>query len=89
MPRNKNIGVDIINNEGSNYLSYLIMKYKQDRILILQKVWFYQFIPGNSNENQEYRVHFAFNQDGNFAARKYIDFKWKYENYEGYQKLDF
>lgn len=88
-PRNKYVGVDIIDNEGCDYLSYLLMKYKQDLTLFLQKVWFYQFIPGNSNENQEYRMHFAFNQDGTYAARKYIDFKRKYENYEVYLKLDF
>lgn len=89
VPRNKYVGVDIIDNEGCDYLSYLLMKYKQDLTLFLQKAWFYQIIPGNSNENQEYRMHFAFNQDGTYAARKYIDFKRKYENYEVYQKLDF
>ncbi|WP_255450173.1 MULTISPECIES: hypothetical protein [unclassified Apibacter] len=44
------------------------MKFKQDRTLILQKVWFYQFIPGNSSNYQEYCMHFAFDQDGNYAA---------------------
>ena len=89
MLRNKHVGVDIIDNEGCDYLSYLLMKYKQDLILFLQKVWFYQFIPGNSNENQEYRMHFAFDQDGTYAARIYIDFKRKYENYEGNQNWTF
>ena len=89
VPRNKHVGVDFIDNEGRNYLSYLFNEVKEDRTLFLEEVWFYQFIPGNSSEEQEYRMHFAFDQDGNYAARKYIDSKGKYEDYEGNQKLDF
>ena len=87
--RNKHVGVYFIDNEGRTYLKYLFDEVKEDRTLFLEEVWFYQFIPGNSSEEQEYRMHFAFDQDGNYAARKYIDPKGKYEDYEGNQKLDF
>ncbi|OCG64081.1 hypothetical protein A9G48_03915 [Gilliamella sp. wkB18] len=89
VPRNKHVGVYFIDNEGRTYLKYLFDEVKEDRTLFLEEVWFYQFIPGNSSEEQEYRMHFAFDQDGNYAARKYIDSKGKYEDYEGNQKLDF
>ncbi|MCO6564179.1 MAG: hypothetical protein J6581_01915 [Apibacter sp.] len=89
VPRNKHVGVYFIDNEGRTYLKYLFDEVKEDRTLFLEEVWFYQFIPGNSSEEQEYRMHFAFDQDGNYAARKYIDPKGKYEDYEGNQKLDF
>ena len=82
VPRNKHVGVHFIDNEGREYLTYLFHEVKEDRTLFLQEVWFYQFIPGNSSEDQEYRIHFVFDQDGNYAARKYIDSKRKYEDYE-------
>ena len=89
MPRNQYIGVHFIDNEGRTYLKYHFGEVKEDRTLFLEEVWFTQYIAGNSSEDQEYRIHFAFDQDGTYAARKYIDSKRKYEDYEGNQKLDF
>ena len=89
VPRNKHVGVHFIDNEGREYLTYLFHEVKEDRTLFLREVWFTQYIAGNSSEDEEYRIHFAFDQDGNYAARKYIDSKRKYEDYEGNQTLDF
>ena len=89
MPRNQYIGVHFIDNKGRTYLKYHFGEVKEDRTLFLEEVWFTQYIAGNSSEDQEYRIHFAFDQDGTYAARKYIDSKRKYEDYEGNQKLDF
>ncbi|WP_223064570.1 hypothetical protein, partial [Frischella japonica] len=89
VPRNQYIGVHFIDNEGRTYLKYHFGEVKEDRTLFLEEVWFTQYIVGNSSEDEEYRIHFAFDQDGNYAARKYIDSKRKYEDYEGNQTLDF
>lgn len=87
MPKNKHIGLNFIDYAGRKYLSYLFHEIKEDRTLFLREIWYYHFTSENG-ENEDYRIHFVFDEEGNINYRKYDDKNQKFEDYESNRKFD-
>lgn len=87
VPKNKHIGVNFIDDAGRNYLKYLFREVKEDRTLFLREVWYYHFT-SETQESEDYRLHFVFDQEGNVAIRKYDEINQKTEDYESNRRFD-
>ncbi|MCX2449963.1 hypothetical protein OQX61_01650 [Pedobacter sp. PLR] len=87
VPKNKHIGVNFIDGAGRNYLTYLFHEVKEDRMLFIREIWCYHFTSG-SGENEDYRLHFVFDEEGNVNYRKYDEKNQKIEDYESNRKFD-
>ncbi len=88
VPRNNHFGVNFIDYSGRKYLYYSFRTSEKylDK-LFLQEIWYYKF-SDDEGEEQEYRIHFAFDEEGGYAARKYIDSQNRIEDYKGNRTLD-
>jgi len=86
MPKNNHLGVNFMDGEGRNYLKYLFNEVEVGKKLFLREVWYYQYKEGADNE--DYRLHFVFDEKGNIALRKYDEIAQKAIDYEGKQALD-
>ncbi|MCX2449967.1 hypothetical protein OQX61_01670 [Pedobacter sp. PLR] len=87
VPKNKHIGVNFIDDAGRKYLTYLFHEVKEDRTLFLQEIWYYHFT-SERGENEDYRLHFVFDEEGNVNYRKYDEKNQKIEDYESNRKFD-
>ncbi|MDR2235734.1 MAG: hypothetical protein LBE92_06395 [Chryseobacterium sp.] len=88
MPQSKHISVEFLDLVGRKYLNYLFGESKRfpDRIF-LNEVWYYDFT-SETTEEEEYRLHFNFNEDGNVKYTKFNDKIGKSEDFEANQKID-
>ena len=86
--KSSHAGVEFIDFIGRKYLNYLFgesLRNKEE--LFLREIWYYHFT-SESGENEDYRIHFVFDEEGNINYRKYDDKNQKFEDYESNRKLD-
>jgi len=81
VPRNKHVGVNFLDQVGRRYLTYLFHEVKEDRTLFLREIWYYNF-SSESTENEDYRLHFVFDETGQVNYRKYDEQNEKIQDYE-------
>ena len=84
---NEFIGVNFLDSVGREYLVYHFAEVEPMKKLFLEEVW-YSFYPNSEAKDENYRLHFAFDQDGNAAYRKYDDLAHKIYDYETKEPLD-
>jgi len=82
VPENDHVGVNFIDGDGRKYLAYLFDEIEPAKKLFLKEVWFWQYAKATTDE-ELFRKHFVFDQEGNVNSRKYIDREQRYEDYEG------
>lgn len=85
-PENKHVGVNFIDPAGRNYLTYLFTEVELRTKLFLREVWYLHF-SSETKENEDYRLHFVFDEQGNVAARKYDERNKKMLDYEGKEPI--
>ncbi|SHG09624.1 hypothetical protein [Pedobacter caeni] len=76
------IRANFIDGAQRVYLSYFFFPSKTyaDQIF-LEEIWYYHF-SAESNENEDYRLHFVFDQSGHVSYRKYDEQNKKIQDYE-------
>ncbi len=84
---NEFIGVNFLDDSGREYLIYHFCEVEPMKKLFLEEVW-YSFYPNSDAKDENYRLHFVFDQDGNAAYRKYDDLAHKTYDYETKEPLD-
>ena len=88
VPENRHIGIQFLDFSGRKYLHYLFGESKKGKEkLFLGEVWYYHFT-SETLENEDYRLHFVFDEDGNISYRKYDEKEQKIEDYEGNRALN-
>lgn len=87
VPRNKHIGVNFIDDAGRKYLSYHFHEINDERKLFLHEAWYFHFT-SETQEGEDYRLHFVFDEEGNAAIRKYDEINKKTEDYESNRRFD-
>lgn len=87
VPENKHVGVNFIDPAGREYLTYLFHEINLDRKLFIREVWYFNF-PNEQTEDEDYRLHFVFDKEGNVDYRKYDEVNKKMLDYEGKEKMD-
>lgn len=87
VPENEFIGVNFIDDAGRNYLSYHFEEVNDDRELFLGEAWYLHF-SSETQSQEDYRLHFVFDQEGNVAIRKYDEINQKTEDYESNRRFD-
>ncbi|RKE44312.1 hypothetical protein [Sphingobacterium detergens] len=86
--RSNHAGVDFIDPAGRNYLSYLFGESKRSpEELFLREVWYYNF-PTENTEEEDYRMHFVFDEEGNVNYRKYDEVNKKTLDYESNRQFN-
>ena len=85
--KNNFIGVQFIDEEGRNYLTYHFKEIESKKVVFLREVWYYYF-PNEEATNEDYRLHFVFDQEGNAAYRKYDEINKKTIDYETKEPLN-
>lgn len=86
-PHNKHAGVNFIDAAGRTYLVYLFHEMKEDRTLFIREIWYYHFT-SETNDNEEYRIHFVFDEQGNVNYRKYDEKDQKFQDFESNKQFD-
>ncbi|MCS4533016.1 hypothetical protein [Neisseria montereyensis] len=82
------IGVNFIDNSCRKYLSYHFRKAeKQEDQLFLREVWFYDF-SSEDVEEEDSRIHFVFDEEGNVNYRVYDSINQKTMDYESKEPFD-
>ncbi len=84
---NEFIGVNFIDEVGRNYLTYHFSEIEPKKVLFLEEVW-YKYFPNEVTTDEDYRLHFVFDQEGNAAYRKYDEINKKTIDYETKEPLD-
>ncbi len=79
--QNEFIDVNFIDEEGRNYLNYHFIEVEPKKKLFLREVWYYYFSNAETN-NDDSRVHFVFDPEGNVAYREYDNINEKGSDYE-------
>lgn len=87
IPRNKHVGVSFLDFAGREYLAYQFHEVKEDRALFLWEAWYYHFTSESVME-EDYRIHFVFDEEGNISYRKYDDKNQEIQDFEGNKKFD-
>ncbi len=86
VPENKHIGVNFIDSNGRIYLKYLFTEISKEK-LFLGEVWYYYF-DSEDVEDENYRIHFVFDEDGNVNYRVYDDIHKRTIDYESKETFD-
>lgn len=87
VPKNKFIGVNFIDDAGRNYLSYHFEEINDDRKLFLGEAWYLHFA-SETQDQEDYRLHFVFDKEGNVAVRKYDETNQKTQDFESNRRFD-
>ncbi|MCX2449962.1 hypothetical protein OQX61_01645 [Pedobacter sp. PLR] len=86
--KNSHAGVEFLDFEGRKYLNYLFGKSSiKTEELFIREIWYYHFT-SEHGENEDYRLHFVFDEEGNVNYRKYDEKNQKIEDYESNRKFD-
>ncbi|MDR2917737.1 MAG: hypothetical protein LBV72_00015 [Tannerella sp.] len=84
---NNYIGVTFLDEVGRKYLKYQFKEVEPLKKLFLHEVWYYNYLSEDAI-NEDYRIHFAFDQEGNASYRKYDEINEKTLDYESKEPLD-
>ncbi|KAA1242346.1 hypothetical protein [Aquimarina sp. RZ0] len=86
-PSNKHAEVNFYDPGCRKYLTYLFTETKPKEQLFLREIWYYHFTKEDTNQ-EEYRMHYVFDEEGNVSARKYDDKNQKILDYESKEPMD-
>jgi len=81
------IGVYFLDDAGRKYLTYHFDEVEPMKRLFLHEVWYREYSDDETN-NEDYRIHFVFDREGNAAYRKYDEINQKAIDYESNQPFD-
>ncbi|MBS7566739.1 hypothetical protein KHS38_20205 [Mucilaginibacter sp. Bleaf8] len=87
IPRNKHIGVNFLDEAGREYLAYAFHEIREDHTLFLREIWYYHFA-SEAAKDEEYRIHYAFDEQGDINYRKYDEKNQKIQDFEGNKRFD-
>ena len=87
VPENKFIGIEFIDGSGREYLSYSFKNKKDENLLFLEEIWFYEFTNEDSDKMKS-RTHFVFDEEGNTNYRIYDMVQGKTLDYESKEPMD-
>ncbi|WP_128755330.1 hypothetical protein [Aquimarina sediminis] len=86
-PLNKHVGVHFFDPGTRKYLTYLFTEVKPKEQLFLREIWYYHFTK-EFTDQEEYRMHYVFDEEGNVAVRKYDDKNQKMSDFESKEPMD-
>lgn len=84
---NQYIGVDFFDSSLRVYMNYCFEEVESMKKIFLREVWYHSF-SNESTEDEDYRLHFVFDFEGNVSYRKYDDVNGKITDFESKQPLD-
>jgi hypothetical protein len=79
--------VNFIDGAGRIYLVYLFHEMNEARTLFIREIWYYHFT-SQMAENEDYRIHFVFDEQGNVNYRKYDEKNKKFQDFESNKQFD-